>query len=71
MRARGANVTDIIVLVVAADDGVKPQTVEVINRAKFTGTPLIVAINKIDEQCAGLLRNGHVGRKRRWTVCAT
>ena len=48
MRARGANVTDIIVLVVAADDGVKPQTLEVINRAKLTKTPLIVAINKID-----------------------
>lgn len=49
MRARGANVTDIIVLVVAADDGVKPQTVEVINRAKLTKTPLIVAINKMDK----------------------
>lgn len=49
MRARGANVTDIIVLVVAADDSVKPQTVEVINRAKLTKTPLIVAINKIDK----------------------
>jgi len=48
MRARGANVTDMIVLVVAADDGVKPQTLEVINRAKLTKTPLIVAINKID-----------------------
>lgn len=49
MRARGANVTDIIVLVVAADDGVKPQTIEVINRAKLTGTPLIIALNKIDK----------------------
>lgn len=49
MRARGANVTDIIVLVVAADDGVKPQTIEVINRAKLTTTPLIVAINKVDK----------------------
>ena len=49
MRARGANVTDIIILTVAADDGVKPQTVEVINRAKLTQTPLIVAINKIDK----------------------
>ncbi len=52
MRARGANVTDIIVLVVAADDSVKPQTVEVINRAKLTRTPLIVAINKIDKPAA-------------------
>lgn len=49
MRARGANVTDIIVLVVAADDSVKPQTAEVINRAKLTKTPLIVAINKTDK----------------------
>jgi translation initiation factor IF-2 len=56
MRARGANVTDLIVLVVAADDGVRPQTVEVINRAKFTDTPLIVAINKIDKPGANALR---------------
>ncbi len=56
MRARGANVTDIIVLVVAADDGVKPQTIEVINRAKLTATPLIVAINKIDKPDANLER---------------
>lgn len=56
MRARGANVTDLIVLVVAADDGVKPQTIEVINRAKFTNTPLIVAINKIDKEGANLQR---------------
>lgn len=49
MRARGANVTDIIVLVVAADDSVKPQTAEVINRAKLTKTPIIVALNKIDK----------------------
>ncbi len=56
MRARGANVTDIIVLVVAADDGVRPQTVEVINRAKFTNTPLIVAINKVDKPDANIMR---------------
>lgn len=56
MRARGANVTDIIVLVVAADDGVKPQTIEVINRAKLTGTPMIVAINKVDKPDANIDR---------------
>lgn len=56
MRARGANVTDIIVLTVAADDGVKPQTIEVINRAKLTGVPLIVAINKIDKPGANIER---------------
>lgn len=56
MRARGANVTDLIVLVVAADDGVRPQTVEVINRAKFANTPIIVAINKIDKENANPMR---------------
>jgi len=56
MRARGANVTDLIVLVVAADDGIRPQTLEVINRAKFTNTPMLVAINKIDKPEANVIK---------------
>ena len=56
MRARGAQITDIVIIVVAADDGIKPQTIEAINHAKAAGVPIMVAINKIDKEAANIER---------------
>ena len=56
MRQRGANITDIVILVVAADDGLKPQSIEAINHAKAAGVPIIVAINKVDKEGANAQR---------------
>ena len=56
MRLRGAQVTDMAILVVAADDGIMPQTVEAISHAKAANIPIIVAINKIDKPTANIER---------------
>ena len=76
MRARGAQVTDIAILVVAADDGVMPQTIEAINHAKAAGVPIIVAINKIDKPTADpqkvrtQLLQHEVVRRNAWAATA-